>query len=248
MLSRNTKLFHVSLSLTKKCNTYLSLTKKYKREGTKMPINKGCYTLYNVEQGSDDWKEMRKGKITMSNIGKVVDHAPYYKGTKEDLALEIKGKLKIIYDKESLYRMNRGTKYEPFVRDALAKKLGAKISETGFAVWNKDERFGASLDGIIDNECGIEIKCPGKMYRPIIDYMKRRDNGDANDDEIGHIWRSQYDQIIGNGVITGRKWMWFCVYSIEDKLMFTQKVWVDYDYWQKELYEPACEFWDSYMS
>jgi hypothetical protein len=209
-----------------------------------MPEDKGCYILYNVDQGSDDWKYMRKGKITMSNIGKVVDHAPYYKGTKEELALELTGKLKINYSPTSLKRMNKGTKYEPRVRDLLAKKLGCKISETGFAVWKKDPRFGASLDGIIDEDHGIEIKCPARMYGPILNYM-RKDEQDP--DDVSHIWKSQYDQVIGNGVITGRKWMFFCVYGIEDKLMFVQKVKVDYKYWEKELYRPSVKFYETYM-
>lgn len=212
-----------------------------------MPIDKGCYILYDVTQGSEDWKYLRRGRITMSVIPKAIDHAPYYKGTKQELAMEIKGTLKIRYSPEALERMNKGTKYEPLVRNALAKKLGCKIRETGFAVWKKDQRFGASLDGIIDDECGIEIKCPGKMYRPILEFMERRENGEASDDEIGHIWKSQYDQIIGNGVITGRKWMWFCVYSIEEKIMFTQKVWIDYDYWTEQMYKPACKFIEEYM-
>jgi len=211
-----------------------------------MPEDKGCYLLYNVDQGSDDWKEMRKGRITMSNIGKVVDHAPYYKGTKKELALELLGKLKVYYPPEALKRMNRGTKYEPKVRDILAKKLGCQISETGFAVWKKDKRFGASLDGIIDEECGIEIKCPAKMYAPILEYMDL-DEEDRDPRDISHIWKSQYDQVIGNGVITGRKWMYFCVYGIEDKLLFIQKVKVDYKYWKKELYKPAKEFYNTYM-
>jgi predicted phage-related endonuclease len=213
-----------------------------------MPLDKGCYLLYNVEQGSDDWKEMRKGRITMSNMGKVVGHAPYYKGTKEELALEIRGRLKVFYSKEALARMRRGTEYEPKVRDLLSKRLGIEITETGFAVWKKDKRFGASLDGVIDDETGIEIKCPAKMYMPILHYMQRRKKGEAEDDEIDHIWKSQYDQVIGNGVITGRKWMYFCVYGIEDKNLFIQKVRVDYDYWNNFLYPTACEFYDEYMS
>lgn len=209
-----------------------------------MPIDKGCYILYNVEQGSSDWHDMRKGRITMSNIGKVVGHAPYYKGTKKELALELLGKLKVHYSKEELRRMNRGTKYEPTVRDMLAKKLGCQISETGFAEWKKDKRFGASLDGIIDDKCGIEIKCPAKMYGPILEYMA---DDNPNPRCISHIWKSQYDQIIGNGAITGRKWMYFCVYGIEDKLFFIQKVKVDYRYWKEELLKPAQHFYDKYM-
>ena len=209
-----------------------------------MPIDKGCYYLYDVNQGSKDWLEMRKGRITMSNLGKVVGHAPYYKGTMEELALEIKGKLKVKHSKEALERMNRGTKYEDKVRRMVSKRINKPIDETGFAVWKEDERFGASLDGVIDKKTGIEIKCPGCMYDPILDYMSETDRDPS---KIDHIWKSQYDQVTGNGVITGRKWMWFAVYGIDDKQLFMQRVRVDYDYWDDVLYKRACKFWDDYM-
>jgi hypothetical protein len=208
--------------------------------------DKGCYYLVNTEQGSKGWKYMRKGRITMSNLGKVVGHASaYYKGTMEQLALELKGIYIPVFKKEELYRMNRGTAYEPIVRDILAKKLNVKIDETGFAIWKLDKRFGASLDGIIDSETGIEIKCPARMYGPILEYMKDKNR---DPDDYSHIWRSQYDQIVGNGVITGRKYMYFCVYGIEDKKLFIQKIKVDYNYWNTFLYPTAKEFYEKYMA
>lgn len=207
----------------------------------------GCYYLVDVTQGSKDWLYMRKGRITMSNIGKIVGHAPYCTLSHEDLGKCFRGLLKEDFSDEAKKRMDLGNQYEPLVRDALAKKLGVEIKETGFAIWKKDPRFGASLDGIINDDVGIEIKCPAKMYGPIKNFLERREKGEAKEDEIEHIWKSQYDQIIGNGVITGRKWMIFCVYSIEEKKMFYQKVKVDYDYWHNFLYPKACEFYDKYM-
>jgi len=208
----------------------------------------GCYYLVDVKQGSSDWLFMRKGRITMSNLGKIVGHAPYCKMEGQELADCFKGIKKEEFTEEAKERMNLGNEYEGPVRDYLAKKLGVEIKETGFAIWKKDPRFGASLDGIINDEIGIEIKCPMKMYGPIKGYMERKEKGLAKDDEVGHIWKSQYDQVIGNGVITGRKWMIFCVYSIEEKKVFYQKVKVDYDYWNTFLYPKACEFYDKYMA
>ena len=207
----------------------------------------GCYYLVDVQQGSKDWLFMRKGRITMSNLGKIVGHAPYCNLSHEDLGKCFRGLLKEEFSEESKKRMNLGNEYEGPVRDLLAKKLGVEIKETGFAIWKKDPRFGASLDGVISDNIGIEIKCPLKMYKPVIEFIEKRKKGLASDTDFKHIWKSQYDQIIGNGVITGRKWMIFCVYSIEEKRMFYQKVKVDYDYWYNFLYPKACEFYDNYM-
>jgi len=135
--------------------------------------------------------------------------------------------------------MQKGNDYEPIVRNYLEKKFGKTIDETGFAVWKADTRFGASLDGIIDNDTGIEIKCPARMYRPLLN------NKDMKNTKC--IWKSHYDQIIGNGVITGRKNMLYVVYGIEDKKVYIQNVKVDYDYSFNFLYPTACEFYDKYM-
>ena len=206
--------------------------------------DKGCYYLVDTKQGRRDWLYMRKGRITASRIGEIVGHSPFSDKKPEVLAQCIKGILKEEHSEEAKVRMNLGNEYEPKVRNMLAKKLGVEINETGFAIWKKDMRFGASLDGIINEDIGIEIKCPVKMYGPIKKYMK---DGDFNSGKIDHIWKSQYDQIIANGVITGRKNMIFCVYSIEEKIMFHQNVKVDYDYWNNFLYPKCCEFYDLYM-
>lgn len=198
------------------------------------------YYLYDTTQGSDDWHHMRKGRITMSNLGKVVGHCPFVKHEPEHLAKLLKGEIKEKFTSEAIERMRKGNEYEPIVRKALEKKLNKKIDETGFAVWKADTRFGASLDGIIDDDTGIEIKCPAKVYWPL------KKNTDMKD--ISCIWDSHYDQIIGNGVITGRKNMIYAVYGIEDKQLYIQNVKVDYDYWFNFLYPKACEFYDKYMS
>jgi hypothetical protein len=197
------------------------------------------YYLYDTAQGSQDWLEMRKGRITMSNLGKVVGHCPFGEKDPSRLAKILKGEIVEQFTPAARARMNAGNRYEPIVRDALAKKLGVEITETGFAVWKADTRFGASLDGVIDKDTGIEIKCPARMYQPL------KHNKDMSN--IDCIWKSHYDQMIGNGAITGRKNMIYAVYGIEDKQLYIQNIKVDYDYWFDFLYPKACAFYDNYM-
>jgi len=202
------------------------------------------YYLYDVNQGGCDWLYMRKGRITASVIGKIVGHAPYNTHSPAELAAIIKGEKWEVFSDEAKERMKKGNDYEPIVRDKLSQIINKPIHETGFAVWKADTRFGASLDGIINKDVGIEIKCPAKMYTPIKEYMQR-ENRDPKD--IKHIWRSQYDQIIANGVITNRKKIIFCVYAIEEEIMFRQSVDIDYNYWFNFLYPKCCEFYEKYM-
>lgn len=202
------------------------------------------YILHEVEQGSEDWLNIRKGKITGSKIGEIVGHANYSNKSFEELADEIIGIKKTIFDDESKKRMEKGNHFEPKVREFMKKELKKDIKEIGFVEWKKDPRFGASLDGVIDEKTGIEIKCPNKIYYPIRNYIKNK----KNKDDISHIWKSQYDQIIMNGVMMNMEYIWFIVFGIEEKEIFYQKIKIDYEYWEKELYPKACYFYDNYMT
>jgi len=202
------------------------------------------YYLYDVNQGGCDWLYMRKGRITASVIGKIVGHAPYNTHSPAELAAIIKGEKWEVFSDEAKERMKKGNDYEPFVRDHLAKVLNTEIKETGFAIWKADTRFGASLDGIIDDDTGIEIKCPAKMYAPIKEYM---DNKNRKPDDYSHIWKSQMDQMVGNAVITGRKNMIFAVYAYEENKFFYQNIKINHSYWYDFLYPTAVDFFEKYM-
>jgi hypothetical protein len=57
--------------------------------------------------------------------------------------------------------MLRGTLHEPFARDRYAEVFGVEVREVGFAV--RDDygfRLGASPDGLVGDDGGVEIKCP----------------------------------------------------------------------------------------
>lgn len=212
------------------------------------------YYLLDCKQGSPDWHYLRKGRITASNLGKIMgimnvcERAPYCEDEKpETLASNLVGKTKEKHTEEAMKRMKLGNDFEPIIRDYLCKYLKCEIKETGFAVYKNDKRFGASLDGIIDDDTGIEIKCPQRMYKPLLRYMDRKDE-DKKDDDYSHIWKSHYYQMLMNGVVTGRKNMIYAVYGIEDEEIFIQNVKVNYDEWEKEVYPKAVEFYEKYMA
>ena len=71
------------------------------------------YYLYDTTQGSDDWLHMRKGRITMSNLGKVVGHCPFSKHKPEYLAKLLKGEEREEFSQEAIERMRKGNEYEP---------------------------------------------------------------------------------------------------------------------------------------
>lgn len=105
------------------------------------------FLLINDEpQGSEGWKLSRLGKITCSNLSKVLakgegkTRARYMR----ELAAElITG---MVTDTYSNDHMQRGTEQEPIARELLALEVG-EITECGF-MYDPVKRAGVSLDGV----------------------------------------------------------------------------------------------------
>lgn len=185
-----------------------------------------CF-ISTTPQGTDEWLEERKGKITSTSISKILGHSPWFQGTDQDILESINGKKEVFTD-EAARRMNLGTDYEPKVRRMVEKRLGVEIKELGLALWKKDKRFGASLDGEINEDIGIEIKCPEHMYGPL--------------EREGIIWKTHLNQMTMAGVITGKKHMIYCVYAILDKKLIMKRIDVDYERWNREMYPAGVSF------
>lgn len=214
--------------------------------------DKGSYYLLEVAQGSPDWHYLRKGRITASNLGTIMsimgvcERAPYCTETPEEKAQILVGAKKAEHTKEAEERMKLGNEYEDCVRQHLSEYLKCEIKETGFAILKSDTRFGASLDGVISEETGIEIKCPRRMYKPLLKYMDKKEE-DRNENNYSHIWKSHYYQMLMNGVVTGKKNMIYAVYGIDDEELFVQNVKINYEEWEKEVYPKAVEYYEKYM-
>lgn len=216
-------------------------------------IDKGTYYLSTSPQGSDEWKRERIGRITMSNIARTAGHSDFDKLSDVAFAETLLGITEKTFSDISKYRMKRGTDHEDIARKKLELELGKlkeykniKITTAGLAVWKQDQRFGASLDGVVEidgveSDIGVEIKCPEKMYNNIKKYIDSGCKGDLG------IYPSHYDQMIGNGIVTNKKHMIYCVYGIDDEQLAWFKIPVDHDYWRYELYPKACEFYEGYM-
>lgn len=118
--------------------------------------------LWNVDQGSDDWKRLRLGIPTASQFHRIVSPAKLQpsaqiKGFAYELAYE-----RLFREEKnghtSMY-MERGHIVEGMARDAFAERFGP-VALGGFAVTD-DGKVGCSPDGLLTTEAaGLEIKCP----------------------------------------------------------------------------------------
>lgn len=143
-------------------------------------------------------KPKAKGITDYLNGEKVGDYSPKAKEYAFKLAVErISGRL-LDEDKFQTWQMARGNELEPKARMAYESKYGLLVQQTGLALTD-DGAFGASVDGLIDNDGSLEIKCflaPSKLAPIIID----GNAGEVQDQMQGSMW------------ITGRKWCDFVLY------------------------------------
>ena len=163
--------------------------------------------VYSHPQGSAEWLASRAGVITASmfaacrqklksgpNKGSLSSEAQGYAFR---LAVErISGTP--LDEGFSTWAMKRGQELEPAARAEVEVALGVLVDEAGF-VCTDDLKFGASADGFIDHDGGLEIKC-------LVDPSRIRDV--IMKDDISEFM----DQIQGGMWITGRRYWDFCLY------------------------------------
>jgi len=119
--------------------------------------------LIDVRQNTPEWRAARAGKVTASRLpdllakikaGPSASRANYL----TELTIEhLTGEpLEEKYSKA----MWEGREREPMAREAFELNTGIFVSETGF--WDHPEinLCGASPDGLIEDNSGLEAKCP----------------------------------------------------------------------------------------
>lgn len=116
------------------------------------------YRIIEGEQRTDEWHNLRSGKITGSIAKKV-------KGTGNAFLYETLALMTTDRDPKQAYgeHVERGTELEPEARAAYEKATGAKVENVAF-IESEDGRTGFSPDGIVRKNGAIkkvvEIKCP----------------------------------------------------------------------------------------
>ena len=126
-------------------------------------------TIYNAEdipQGSDAWLEARRGIVTASTIGQLITDKTV-KPAQNDrarglhatlIAERITGRVEPAIPNRA---MTRGTLLEDEARREYEKRTGNTVAQIGFARLDTDTyTVGASPDGLIGEDGGLEIKCP----------------------------------------------------------------------------------------
>lgn len=164
--------------------------------------------VFNVEQGTPEWHASRAGKITasmFSEVRKRLKSGPR-KGQCTDAADKYAFRLAVERitgrvagsDQFETFAMKRGKELEGEARLLHEEARNVLIQHCGFACTD-DELYGASADGLINDDGTAEYKCfmdPTKLK----DIWLDGGVGGAMDQVQGQLW------------ITGRQYCDFCLY------------------------------------
>lgn len=111
-------------------------------------------TIYNFNQGSDEWFAIRRGKMTGSHAQAIATAGKGLDTYTSEIAAELfTGKGKKQYKNSA---MQNGNDTEDLVRTAYEMYSGNSVYQVGFAQYN--DYVGCSPDGLVGNDGGIEIK------------------------------------------------------------------------------------------
>lgn len=122
-----------------------------------MNLNNSKSQIINIEQGTPEWLELRKGKVTGTLISKLNTETGY----KQFMGLDnFKGNK----------HTERGNYAESFIRDLVNARTNHNFKE----VVVQQEKMLGSLDGLSeDGEVVLEIKCPeneeSSLYNKVLE-------------------------------------------------------------------------------
>lgn len=159
----------------------------------------------DVEQGTDEWHELRRGVLTSSVIsalltpkGDIANNQTSRTATTELVAERITGRPK---DSFFSHDLTRGILDEPYARNIYADHTGREVVEVGFIT----QRFNGNLvgfspDGLVGDDGLIEIK--SRKPRLQIEYALH-----------GTIPHAHMIQMQTGMLVSGRKWCDYVSYS-----------------------------------
>ena len=151
--------------------------------------------IKDIKQGSDEWLELRLGKVTASRLSDVIakGRGSNPSKTRESYMLQLAAEI-LTGDAQDGYTnkyMEWGNQCEPQARSMYEFDSGNDVEEIAFV--KVDDWFGVSPDGLVGDDGLIEIKCP-KTTTQIERFLKSE-------------FPSEYKaQVQGQLLATGRDW------------------------------------------
>ncbi len=150
-----------------------------------------------MQQGSDEWKDARLGKVTASRVSDVVARTKTgWAASRANLMAtliceRLTGQSQDGYTNDA---MRWGIETEPQARDAYAFQTDYDVEQVGLIDHPRIAMSGASPDGLIGTDGLVEIKCPNSATH--IDFLLS-----------GVIPDKYLKQMMWQMACTGREWV-----------------------------------------
>jgi len=163
--------------------------------------------IIDCTQGDHEWFNARLGKVTASEVADAVRFLKRGDKKGEEGKTRLSYKAAIVSeiltgdpaDTFVSKYMERGTELEPYARTAYEIKRNVMVEQVGFVIHPSIDRSGASPDGLVGEDGGLEIKCP-KVENHLA-YML-----------AGKLPPEYEPQVMWNLACTGRQWWDFVSY------------------------------------
>ena len=175
--------------------------------------------ITDIEQGSQEWLNLRLGKITASQFSKIITRTGQYSKQADDIALKLASEIYLNYADESYSNahMKRGVELEPEARIHYAQETLTEVNQVAFIDCGD---YGYSPDGLIGNDGLLEIKCPTALTH--FQYIKNNIIPDE-----------YYAQCQGGLMVSNRQWIDFVSYHPDvapDKQLFIKRCYRDEEF------------------
>lgn len=149
-----------------------------------------------MEQRSEEWYEIRKGKVTASAAQNILTpnfRKPYMYKLISEILTGTQDKI------EPNEYMLWGIEHEEEARNWYTQTKGKLVQEVGFCVADFNAGIGCSPDGLVNSDGLIEIKCPSSKW-----HIQYTIEGPKKD----YIVQMQFQMLV-----TGRRWCDFVTYD-----------------------------------
>ena len=175
-----------------------------------------------IEQRSQEWFEMRKGRITSSEVFKLMGKGDLTETAKTYLLEKVSELYGGVTEPATGAALTWGTELEPVAVEHYEKLTNVKVEKASFIPVG--DHYGGSPDGLLPPEGIIEVKCPFKSAN----HFK---HGMINSAEkFKKIAPNYYYQCISNMICAKAKWCDFISYDPrvqEDYRMFIFRLELD---------------------
>lgn len=156
--------------------------------------------IHRMEQGTDEWHEVRKGKLTASNGTAIATNGAGLKTYVKKIVLAMFTTPKQLTGAD----FDRGHELEPIARAKYEFENNVIVEEVGFIEHSK--RSGYSPDGLI--EIDFKGEGPGLIEIKARNDAKHLDLILGGKVDSGTVWQMQFGMLV-----TGRKWCDFVSYN-----------------------------------